>query len=294
MCLKKPLLYKNQIQKLREHNLIVNDDIFAEQILSQTNYYRLTGYGIQFRKDPNKSDFISGIKIENLYELFKFDQELRGLLLSYLDVIEGLFRTRISYYASLSICNLPPYNQHYNRNNYYNKHIFDGIVKSIEREHGYYKDTLIIQHHDKKYQGQMPLWVWVNIMSFSNLSKYYTCLPYDIQDEIAKSVNSDRKALKNHLHGLSVLRNKSAHGARIYNYHFTPRIKLEKSFLKNNPETSNDSLFAYIYTLAKYLINEQNKLFFIEKLDQLILKYINNLDLSLIGFKPNWYELLTC
>jgi abortive infection bacteriophage resistance protein len=292
MDLKQPLPYDKQIQKLLEHGLIINNHAFAEEILSQVNYYRLTGYGVQFRKKPNVSDFLPGTDIETLYSIYLFDQEMRGLLLTYLDIIEALFRTRISYYASLNLCNAPPYNQHYDPSNYFNKSTFNSIMTALEREHNYNCDTLIIKHHDQNYSGQMPLWVWVNIMSFSNLSKYYTCLPYNIQKQIAQSVESHHAALKNHLHALSVVRNKCAHGGRLYNVKFNPPVKLERSFLKKNSAIKNYSLFAVIYTITKYLPNHREKVLFKEQLLQLLKKYQDSVDKSLIGFQDNWYDLL--
>ena len=45
-----------------------------------------------------------------------------------------------------------------------------------------------------------------------------------------------KDTLENHLHCLSVLRNKCAHAARMYNTDFNPPAKFTSSFLRKHPE----------------------------------------------------------
>ena len=68
----------------------------------------------------------------------------------------------------------------------------------------------------------MPLWVMVELMSFSNISKLYSSMYISEKETIAQAVGIKYKTLENHLHCLSVLRNKCAHAARLYNTEFNP------------------------------------------------------------------------
>ena len=52
------------------------------------------------------------------------------------------------------------------------------------------------------------------------------------KEAIAEAVGVSRDTLANHLHCLSVLRNKCAHGARLYNTTFNPPAHLTKQFLQ--------------------------------------------------------------
>lgn len=58
MDLKRPLTFSEQVEKLKEHSIIITDDEQkdAEEYLSHVNYYKLTGYTLQFRKDAESSD----------------------------------------------------------------------------------------------------------------------------------------------------------------------------------------------------------------------------------------------
>ena len=65
------------------------------------------------------------------------------------------------------------------------------------------------------------------------------------QNKIAKAVGIGRETLENHLHCISVLRNKCAHAARLYNTEFYPPARFTSEFLRKNSEVRNNSLFAY-------------------------------------------------
>ena len=97
-------------------------------------------------------------------------------------------------------CTKPPHSQHYDKENFYNKIGYEEVMSSFDKEKNYYKDSLIVKHHKKKYNGKLPLWVMVELMSFSNLSKFYSAMYYSEKDLIAASIGTGRNMLENHLH----------------------------------------------------------------------------------------------
>ena len=65
MDLKKPLTFDEQLDKLAAHGMIITDREKAKDILKRVNYYRFTGYALQFRQDPSSSDYIAGTTFNN-------------------------------------------------------------------------------------------------------------------------------------------------------------------------------------------------------------------------------------
>ncbi len=55
MDLKNPLTFNEQLDKLIAHGMVISDREKAKDILKRVNYYRFTGYALQFRKDPSGS-----------------------------------------------------------------------------------------------------------------------------------------------------------------------------------------------------------------------------------------------
>lgn len=80
MDLKKPLTFDEQLDKLATHGMIITDREKAKDILKRVNYYRFTGYALQFRQDPSSSDYIAGTTFETVYHLYKVDEILRDTL----------------------------------------------------------------------------------------------------------------------------------------------------------------------------------------------------------------------
>ena len=138
----------------------------------------------------------------------------------------------------------------------------------------------------------MPLWVMVELMSFSNLSKLYSSMYLSEQNIIAGTIGIGSKTLENHLHCISVLRNKCAHAARLYNTKFYPAVRFTKQFLRKNPEVKNDSLFAYALVLLKRLPTNKAKIDFVEAIQIVIEQYRDDINMDLIGFPSNYIDIL--
>lgn len=79
MNLKKPLTFEEQIDKLIAHGIVISNRKEAENILKKVNYYRFTGYALQFRKnlliaitkkEPHLKQFIICMKWMKCYAIY--------------------------------------------------------------------------------------------------------------------------------------------------------------------------------------------------------------------------------
>ena len=162
-------------------------------------------------------------------------------------------------------------------------------MDSFKKERNYYKDSLIVKHHKHKYGNRMPLWVIVELLSFSNVSKLYNTMYISEKQQIADTVGVGIEKLENHLHCLAVLRNKCAHAARLYNTEFNPPAKFTKQFLKKHPEVLNNTLFAYVLVLIKHLPDRAMRAQLVSDISIVLEKYSESIDLKMIGF-PKYYQ----
>ena len=96
MDLKKPLTFSEQIDRLKQHGVCFNDENTAAEILSTINYYRFSGYLLQYRKSIADSDLKVKVSFLSIYDIYKFDEELRALLRIFIEKVEIYFRTQIS------------------------------------------------------------------------------------------------------------------------------------------------------------------------------------------------------
>ena len=97
MYLKEPLNYEQQIEKLIENKIQILDREKAKNILSEINYYKLTGYALQFRKNINKSECKEDTTLKIVYKIYKFDEDLRAVFRKYIEIAEVYYKTQIAY-----------------------------------------------------------------------------------------------------------------------------------------------------------------------------------------------------
>ena len=294
MNLKKPLTFSEQVAKLNEHGIIITDaeKKVVEEYLSHVNYYKLTGYTLQFREDAKSSNLAAAHTFSEIKKLYDFDADMRQMLRGYLEIVETYCKTQIANTFALEKCMTPPYDQHYDEANYFNKIGFQHIMQNFGKEQSYYADSLIVLHHMKKYAGKMPLWVMMELMSYSSISKFYKAMFVSSQKRISKNFGVGFRTLGNHLHCLAVLRNKCSHAGRLMNVRYNPPAHLSRKFLNDHPSVSSSSLFAYLLVLKWRLPTSEHKSNFQEDFFAILEKYKDIVDLSLIGFPKNYKNIL--
>lgn len=286
MELKAPLTIDEQIIELNRHGIRVENQEEANSILRKVGYYRLSGYWLSYKTNGQETT------LDNVFALYRFDEELRAILRRYIEQVEMYYKNLIGTEISLLKCNEPPYDQHYDVNNYYDKEGIQNTLDRFKKEQRYYRESAIVKHHKAKYANRMPLWVMMELMTFSSMSMYFKALYISDKEMIAGKVGISYKTLENHLHCLSVFRNMCAHGARLYDITFNPPARFTKGFLKSHPDIKNDSLFAYILVLMKRLLIDDDRKKLRDQLNRLIKKYKENIELEKIGFPENYREEL--
>lgn len=111
------------------------------------------------------------------------------------------------------------------------------------------------------------------------------------KERIAAAVGIGYTTLGNNLHCLSILRNKCAHAARLYNSELNPPVSMNKESNRKNPQVKGNTLFAYIWMLSKRL-SKTDRGTFTGSLVSLIEKYNGKIDLDLMGFPADWKKLM--
>jgi len=283
---KPPKTYKEQIEIFKNRNLQIENPEEAEKVLQRINYYRLSGYGLTLKDPIHENQYINGSSFKQMLSLYEFDRKLRSLLLQVLEVIEIAFRTHISYEIAHKLGPLG-YKEKENFNDEkFHTELMDELNKMIKKS---YRSELFIQHHFKKYGGQIPIWAVIEVTSFGFLSKFYKNLKADLKKHIAETYYKIPYIyIESWLYALSHVRNICAHFGRLYNKKLTLRPKLFKDVLK---QIDNQYIFADIYVIER-LLTKTEGLRFITDLGALIDEYEEYIQFQHIGFPENWKELL--
>ena len=94
-----------QVDKLKNRGLVINDEEKAKEVLLDIGYYRFGAYLFPFEKKyPSKKNrdhlYKDGTDFYDALDLYYFDCDLRRLLMKYLTRIEVNIRTYITYHVS--------------------------------------------------------------------------------------------------------------------------------------------------------------------------------------------------
>ena len=271
---------KEQIEKLRSRGCTIAEESEAIQILSRVNYYRFTAYFLPFRK-PDGS-YIKGTNFNTVYRIYEFDRKMRHIIFSAIEEIEIYIRAIFAYHHAHTFGPLG----YLDNKNFIQSHNHTEFMKKIGSEKESRSRELFVKHHNSKYGGQFPIWVIIELFSFSTLSRFYIDLPGSSQKYLAKTFyQSHQKDLSSWLYCCSVLRNICAHFGRLYFRKFT----VIPNGIPDLDQTNNRSLFGALMALKSLYIDtpKWNKEVF-SAITNLTAEYSNDIQFKHIGFPTDW------
>jgi abortive infection bacteriophage resistance protein len=294
---KPPLSYSEQIQLLKSRGLEIENEPKALHLLEVISYYRLSGYWYPMLSDKENHIFKPNSTFETAYCIYKFDRELRLLILSELEKIEIGFRAKMIYELSHSygvFWYTDPLNFQ-NQKKY--SETFAKICTEYDRS-----DEDFIKSYKNKYSDSMPpSWMMFEFSSFGILSSLYSnLLPGRGRRTVAKYFGLSDNVMESWVHSLVYLRNICAHHSRLWNkkMRIPPIIPRSpnNSFIIQTSYTCPDTGISlnlnkktyFILSMIIYLMNVINpKNSVSSKVKSLLEKY-PNIDTRAMGFPDSW------
>jgi len=281
------LTHEAQISLLKSRGLTFADENKALHLLENISYYRFSGYWYPLLADKQNHIFKPDAKFENGFNLYKFDRELRKLIISELEKIEIAVRSRMAYELSTT-------HDHFwieDDTLFANQRIYRSTVGKINEEFERSDEDYIIAFKSKYSNPLPPSFMLLEITSFGALSRLYDNLkPGKSRKDIAKIFGLSDMVFASWLHSFVYIRNVCAHHARIWNRW----LRVQPLFPRRTRHTwltdttvSNNRLY-YALSMMLYLLNTVNpKHTFKQKLENLFVKY-PNVDRAAMGFPENW------
>lgn len=231
--LKPHLPILQQVALLTQRGLIADASLLATR-LQNVGYYRFSAYLHPFRVRNSQGvigdDYTPGTTLDKVWNHYRFDRNLRFLMMDAIERIEVALRSRIAYYHTE---NQSPFA--YASPTYFPS--WKGYIQGLERvrkqknKQGHVvptgKDS--VDHFFNTYGDKhdyLPLWMAVGEMEFGTIVHFYSHSDKGIRKAIAREWVIDTSSLFTWLTSLRVLRNDCAHHARIWNKTFlsVPRM----------------------------------------------------------------------
>ncbi len=299
---------EEQLEILKNKELIITDEDYAKSVVLRENYFFLTGYKNIFYRDDGSRKYRQGTTFEELYSLFLFDRKFRNILFKNLLIIENNYKSYISYVMSK--------HYGYREKDYLNIKNFDRDTNKIKQINDLlrkFKRQIRIngcQHeatmHYLKNYGYIPLWVGVKVLSFGLVSEMFSILKFQDRQDIADLYNVSQEDLRIYLLILSNYRNLCAHEDIVFE-HRTQRCVPNSKYhsmlnIQKNEEdeyiNGRNDIFGLIIILKHMLSKEDFKMM----MNELIYEFefldgkINTVEMNVIyqkmGFPANFKEIM--
>ena len=288
---KPPKSFQEQLQQLKDRNLIVEDDTKSRSILANISYYRLSAYFLPYQS--KKDWFDEGTTFKQIIDTYSFDRELRLLVFDCIERIEVAIRTHFIYGMATHYTDSHWQDKKQYFNPYHNQignlvDPYSDFQTIISRAKTARTPEVFIKHYIGEYTkpANPPSWMCFELLTIGEMSHLYRGLKYkDDKKRIAKAFEIHFTVFLSWLHSLTYVRNICAHHSRIWNKDLAvvPLIPLKPAGNWVDIAYNNNKRVFYFLCVLKYLltrVNPNNS--FKEKLVALFHKY-PNLPIKYIG-----------
>lgn len=281
-----------QISILQHRGLIISDREEAERFLFRNNYYRISGYSLTLRKhDVFSKDAV----FQNVVDIYKFDHELRHILLKYIEEIEVTVKSVYAY----EFTKVYGGTGYLDPNNFTNADRHKNIMEKAEQQmNARLPHEAYLKHFVEDLKEEIPLWAYVDLLTISDISFLYSISDHPIKTAVSSELGIHKQGerlLGQFMHSMTIIRNLCAHGSRLFNRLFEQKPSLnkkEKQLLIVNEDNTIDNahLYGFILIMRRLL---QPASFYAMK-DEIIAlcdKY-PFVRMSYYGFRADWKEKL--
>lgn len=253
-----------QVEKLINQNLIINDIDYAKYNLKRFGYSNL----IKSYREPyiirtgDKITYRSGVTFEQILSLYMLDKNMRNAVMAAMQdleehiketaagVIAKSFGTEQSQYLA--------YRNYVNKRKSKYRFTLQGILDTLNNT--LHTDKNPIGHYQSKYEA-VPPWILFKSIYFSTMINFIDLFKVNEQTELVSilyndtslSTNALRKLMMDTLYTCLEYRNIAAHGGRIYCHHCSHNVRAEQIFgsLRQN-DIKGFSQLLFLLNLFEY------------------------------------------
>jgi len=239
------VVYKNieeQIENIKNKNILIKNELLAKEILLKENYYNvITGYKDVFidmktSKKKKMEVFDEETYFEEIYAVYKFDRDLRGVLFKYISIVETNMKSYISdifskRYGTRNYLKKENFHVTYYSEKRYDR-LMDTIKTNLMRNIENYPDIKILYEQE----GDIPFWMLSTLMNFGTVVKFYIFMKKEDKKEVANILQMDFLEVCDYLKMLNIVRNIAAHNNILFN------IRLDIKYLAENNNKYHETL----------------------------------------------------
>lgn len=181
----------------------------------------ISGYKEPFKNKDGS--YKKGTAFEDVYALYKFDENLRHIFLEYIMIVERKIKSLLSYvfskeFGSSQSSYLDKSNYDYNKNDPDKIQEINKLIDILTEKTNPPFQYKYMEHQSNKHNN-IPLWVTIKTLTFGNISKMYSLSLPIIKTQVSMEfVGVRENDIERMIDVLSRFRNICAHDERVYDY----------------------------------------------------------------------------
>lgn len=266
-----------QLDILIRKGLIVPKRQDGIKLIREVGYFRLKGYCLAYL-DADFNQFQANVTIDVIREAYRFDGELKSLLLLTCQHLEIHLKAVMGRILSSIYAPVLPANA------FFRKSAADGWREAMALAYQRARPREVyVEYYLKRYQ-QVPIWVDLELSTFGNASRLFASLKLSAQKKIASEYGIRPKYLRNWFHELTNIRNICAHHSRVFGRHLPIQFKLSTN---RQPDLPDDSFETLIYVFSR-LLSHREFADFLSGLKDLVRKYPQASNNSGLDLNQDW------
>jgi len=304
-----PITLEEQVDMMKKY-VSFRQRSRMREFLAYAGYFRASRYGKYLLS--NVENIGGKSKQDVLFELYRFDVELRRILNYYCNRVEVRFKSAISNACAIYTHDGTFYldRQYYTpskgerdakirkHNISYFQNVFYGDIVSREeklrKDFIKYPELKEYRKGGRRQNNKLPLWVTFSYSEFGVMSMMYSYLRGDLRKNIlaysfqkTKYSKKDTELVDTWLDGVRNLRNYCAHNSMIVG--MTSSVVLPDSADDVEILTKDNNLFSRLYALKK-MLPEKDALSLKNDLKKVLKKC--KLDIHTLGILPTEWETM--
>lgn len=281
----------DQLQRLIDRGLVVDDQNDARTYLQRIGYYRLSGYTLPFQKggnDPDRHEFKPDANFDAVLDRYIFDRKLRLLLLDAIERIEVAVRAGLSNHIA------ERHGPHWYMDAAYFLPDFDHpkYIETLRNQIGYARPnsrSIFIAHYYETYNtpDMPPAWMVFEDVSFGPVSMTVKNVTKAELRELCSQFGVSHDVLTSWLHTISYVRNLCAHHARVWNRVLTIKPVIARRY---RGVINDNSRIYSVLIVSQFLLGKiapDNH--WAERLKELLEEH-PNVPHSAMGIPADWHE----
>ena len=276
---------EEQLNNLKNKQLIIDDEEYARKILNDISYFRLIkAYSLNLK--PKNGNYNGQTCFQEIVDLYLFNANFRHLIFPEIEKIEIHIRCRLSNYFSDCYGVLG----YLDAKNFTTEKYHTEFIKEIQDELRRNSKAPFVRNFKENYEGgHLPFYALVEIFSFGTLSKFYKNMQNKDKKAIAETFHVGYTYIESWLESISYVRNICAHYGRLYNAKLSKTPRLYKEYTQAG--IGNNRIYGVLLCMKHLLQHDTHWTTFINNIELLFDKY-EHANPHTMGFPDNWKELL--